>query len=226
MFGEKPVCRSVTPISSAIERKRCLNTSNSMGWTRGVMRVANDSPCSRQQHVAEPVDGETERRRHDDRGLSAGNDRRHRARDRRGGDRPSGRTPFAAGARRSGSCAPPPARAPAFDDVAWPATPALRSRPLRARATRRPRSAAIDPRSRTDVRAPRETPRDIRPTTARSARTTARCTARRCCRSTIGAGPAKPFRHQFATRAGDERRRSWSERAHGQPVRGCRTDAE
>jgi hypothetical protein len=34
MLGEKPVRQSVTPISSAMDRKRFLKISNSTGWMR------------------------------------------------------------------------------------------------------------------------------------------------------------------------------------------------
>jgi len=39
MFGEKPVRHSVTPISSAMDRKRFLKTSKSTGLIRMVLGI-------------------------------------------------------------------------------------------------------------------------------------------------------------------------------------------
>src|SRR4051794_26908688 len=64
MFGENPVRFSVTPISSAIDRKRFLNTSKSIGATR----------ISARNHVSETVDPESKIGRHDNGRVSTRDD--------------------------------------------------------------------------------------------------------------------------------------------------------
>src|SRR5262245_66594805 len=66
MFGEKPVRQSVTPISSAMDKKRFLKTSKSIGLIFITGSGARHSALALDDHVSIAVDLKLKLRRHHD----------------------------------------------------------------------------------------------------------------------------------------------------------------